>query len=42
MTMVQGKVLMADRQLTHLDEEKIMRQALENSKSVWEKYNSQF
>jgi putative selenium metabolism protein SsnA len=42
MTMVSGKVLMSNRQLIGIDEEKIFNEALENSKSVWENYNSQF
>lgn len=41
-TIVAGKVLMADRQLVNIDEEKIFNEALENSKSVWENYNVQF
>ncbi len=42
MTMVAGKVLMANRQLRTIDEEKVMAEAFENSHSVWEHYNSQF
>ncbi len=42
MTMVAGKVLMSNRQLINIDEEQIFNEALNNSKSVWENYNSQF
>ncbi|HEY9077157.1 MAG TPA: putative aminohydrolase SsnA [Anaerolineaceae bacterium] len=41
-TIVGGKVLMRDRQLVCLDEERIISLALERSKYVWQKFNDQF
>jgi cytosine/adenosine deaminase-related metal-dependent hydrolase len=41
-TIVAGKVLMADRELKTMDEEKITHEALNSSKKVWEKFSSQF
>jgi putative selenium metabolism protein SsnA len=41
-TMVNGKWLMNDRKLTHIDEAQLAKQALEHSKSVWKRYNSKF
>ena len=41
-TIVAGKVLMRDRQLTTLDEEAITANALRLAPSVWERYNAQF
>jgi putative selenium metabolism protein SsnA len=42
MTMVAGKVLMQDRQLTTLDEEKIAYEARKLSEKVWQRYSRQF
>ncbi len=42
MTMVDGKVLMKDRVLLTLDEEKIASEALRNAPGVWERYAKQF
>ena len=42
MTMVAGKVLMKNRKLLHIDELKIINDAYQNHKSVWEKYSKQF
>ncbi|MDO9085833.1 MAG: putative aminohydrolase SsnA [Anaerolineaceae bacterium] len=42
MTMVAGKVLMKNRELVVLDEEKIFNDANQLYKGVWERYNSQF
>ena len=42
MTMVDGKVLMKDRELLTLDEEKIASEALRNAPGVWERYAKQF
>jgi cytosine/adenosine deaminase-related metal-dependent hydrolase len=41
-TIVAGKVLMADRELKTMDEEKITHEALISSKKVWDKFSSQF
>ena len=41
-TIVDGKVLMADRELKTMDEEKIIHEALNSSKKVWQKFSSQF
>ena len=41
-TIVGGKVLMHDRELTTLDEEEIMARARELSKKVWRRYEEQF
>lgn len=41
-TMVNGKLLMKDRQMVTLDEEKITREALKLAPEVWEKYEAQF
>jgi hypothetical protein len=42
MTMVDGKVLMKDRELLTLDEEKIASEALRNAPGVWERFEKQF
>lgn len=42
MTMVAGKVLMKNRELINIDEEKIMSDAFLNHKDVWKRYNKQF
>jgi putative selenium metabolism protein SsnA len=42
MTMVAGKVLMVDRQLTEIDEHKMIANARERSRQVWERYQKQF
>jgi len=42
MTMVAGKVLMKNRDLVELDEEKIFNDAYQLYKGVWERYNNQF
>lgn len=42
MTMVAGKVLMKNRELINIDEEKIMNEAFLNHKAVWKRYNKQF
>ena len=42
MTMSSGKVLMQNGEIAHLDEEKIIADAFENSKSVWNRYKDQF
>jgi len=41
-TIVDGKVIMADRELKTMDEEKIIHEALNSSKKVWQKFSSQF
>jgi putative selenium metabolism protein SsnA len=40
-TIVDGKVLMADRELKTMDEDKIIHEALKSSKKVWQKFNAQ-
>jgi hypothetical protein len=42
MTMVAGKVLMQDRHLLTLDEEKIAREALRLSTATWQRFNAYF
>ena len=42
LTMVDGKVLMKDRELLTLDEEKIASEALRNAPGVWERFEKQF
>lgn len=42
MTMVAGRVLMKNRELVNLDEDKIFQKAFSNHKDVWEKYKKQF
>jgi len=42
MTMVDGKVLMKDRELLTLDEDKIASEALQNAPGVWERFEKQF
>jgi cytosine/adenosine deaminase-related metal-dependent hydrolase len=42
MTMVDGKVLMKDRQLTGLDERKIAEQAMKCAPAVWQRFQNQF
>jgi len=42
MTMVDGKVLMQDRQLTTIDEKKISAEARKRSRDVWERYQNMF
>ena len=39
-TIVDGLVLMEDRQLTTLDEATIMQEALSLAPQVWERYNT--
>ena len=41
-TIVGGKVLMHDRQLTTLDESQVAARARELSKKVWKRYEDQF
>jgi len=41
-TIVNGKVLMENRELKTLDEEKIIKEAMNSSKDVWEKFQAQF
>lgn len=41
-TIVDGKILMRDREILTLDEEKITREALALAPSVWERYNQYF
>ena len=41
-TIARGKVLMRDRQLVTLDEEKIAREARQRAARVWERYNQEF
>jgi cytosine/adenosine deaminase-related metal-dependent hydrolase len=41
-TMVEGKLLMRDRQLLTLDEEAITARARQHAPGVWERYNAQF
>jgi hypothetical protein len=42
MTMVDGKVLMKDRQLTTIDEHMISEEARKRSKEVWNRYQKMF
>ncbi len=42
MTMVDGAVLMRDRQLTTIDEHKVIFEARKRSKDVWERYQKMF
>ncbi len=42
MTMVDGKVLMKDRQLTTIDEHQISAEARKRSKEVWDRYQKMF
>lgn len=42
MTMVDGKVLMKDRQLTTIDEHQISAEAKKRSKEVWDRYQKMF
>ena len=42
MTMVDGKVLMKDRELTTIDEHKISAEARKRSKEVWDRYQKMF
>ena len=42
MTMVAGKVLMKNRELIGIDEERIFREAYNLHKDVWNRYNNQF
>ena len=42
MTMVAGKILMKNRELTEIDEKKIIRDAYQNHKGVWDRYFKQF
>jgi len=42
MTMVDGVVLMKDRQLTTIDEHKVSAEARKRSANVWERYQNQF
>jgi cytosine/adenosine deaminase-related metal-dependent hydrolase len=41
-TIVNGKVLMENRELKTMDEEKITHEAFNSSKDVWKKFRSQF
>jgi putative selenium metabolism protein SsnA len=41
-TIVDGKVLMKDRELTEIDEHRINAQARQRAASVWQKYQKQF
>jgi len=41
MTMVAGRVLMKNRELVDLDEDKIFQNAFNKHKDVWEKYSQQ-
>lgn len=41
-TIVNGKILMEDRELKTMDEEKIMHEALNASQSVWNNFRDQF
>jgi cytosine/adenosine deaminase-related metal-dependent hydrolase len=41
-TIVSGAILMRDRKLVNLDEEKIFKEARELAPAVWERYNRQF
>jgi cytosine/adenosine deaminase-related metal-dependent hydrolase len=41
-TIVDGKVLMDNRELKTMDEDKITHDALKSSKKVWQKFSSQF
>jgi cytosine/adenosine deaminase-related metal-dependent hydrolase len=42
MTMVAGKILMKNRVFVDIDEKKIISDAYQNHKGVWERYNAQF
>jgi len=42
MTMVNGVVLMKDRQLIGINEQEVSNRARELSKDVWKRYNTQF
>lgn len=42
MTMVAGKILMKNKELVEIDEQKILSEAYQNHKGVWERYNKQF
>ncbi len=42
MTMVAGRVLMKNRELVDLDEDKIFQNAFNKHKDVWEKYSQQY
>lgn len=42
MTMVAGKVLMKNRELINIDEERIFHEAYNLHKDVWKRYNNQF
>jgi len=42
MTMVDGVVLMQDRQLTTIDEHKVAAEARKRSRDVWERYQKMF
>lgn len=41
-TIVNGKLLMENRELKTMDEEKIMREAMNTSQAVWKKFQNQF
>ncbi|MRS02878.1 hydrolase, partial [bacterium] len=41
-TIVNGKVLMKDRELTTIDEKEVNQKARELSKAVWQRYEKQF
>jgi putative selenium metabolism protein SsnA len=41
-TIVNGKILMEDRELKTMDEEKITREAMNTSRTVWKKFQKQF
>ena len=41
-TIVNGKILMEDRELKTMDEEKITREAMNSSQTVWKKFQNQF
>ena len=41
-TMVDGKMLMQDREIKVIDEEKIMHEAYHLAPKIWERYNQQF
>jgi cytosine/adenosine deaminase-related metal-dependent hydrolase len=42
MTMVAGKILMKDKELVTIDERKIIRDAYQLHKEVWDRYKNQF
>jgi putative selenium metabolism protein SsnA len=42
MTMVAGKILMKNKEFVDIDEEKIISDAYQSHKGVWERYNDQF